>query len=175
MSIVPLDSPRWRELQQAYGSAAGIPALLKALPRAAPSDGNSEPWRSLWSSLCHQGTVYTASYASVPHIAAAAARRDPKDRLDHLVLIASIAVGRRRPDAAAMPSDLLEDFEVAVQQAAGLAADCLRVAWNGTEYRNLLGALSILQGQETLGELLLAFDDTYECPNCEKSLTETLI
>jgi hypothetical protein len=66
--MLELSSPRWGELRDAYGSAAKIPELLRQLS-ALPSDkGNSEPWFSLWSALAHQGDVYSASFAAVPHV-----------------------------------------------------------------------------------------------------------
>jgi hypothetical protein len=52
--------------------------LLAETPRSPAFCGNSlrcrhragkaEPWFSLWSSLAHQGDVYSASFAAVPHV-----------------------------------------------------------------------------------------------------------
>jgi hypothetical protein len=68
--MLSLDDPRWNELNDAYGSAAKIPSLLRQLgANTKPSNGvESELWFSLWSALYHQGDIYTASYAAVPHI-----------------------------------------------------------------------------------------------------------
>jgi hypothetical protein len=46
-----------------------IPPRLRQL-RTFPSarDYQSQPYFSLWSALCHQGDVYTASYAAVPYL-----------------------------------------------------------------------------------------------------------
>jgi hypothetical protein len=66
--MLELNSKRWRELSHAYGSAGDIPALLSSLKADSSSIGNEEPWFSLWSSLAHQGDVYTATFAAVPHI-----------------------------------------------------------------------------------------------------------
>lgn len=74
--MLELDSPRWKKLKHAYGKASDIPALLERLKTAPPpADWQSEPWFSLWSALCHQHDVYTASYAALPHIAAIAAAK----------------------------------------------------------------------------------------------------
>jgi hypothetical protein len=70
---LPLDSPRWSELDHAYGKAAGIPALLRHLESFPPSSPDDEPWFSLWSALAHQGDVYPASFAAVPHVVRALA------------------------------------------------------------------------------------------------------
>src|SRR5262249_2846073 len=68
--MLPLDSEKWSELQDAYGSASKIPDLLKQLSsNTKPQpDFRAEPWFSLWSSLCHQGDIYPASFAAVPYI-----------------------------------------------------------------------------------------------------------
>lgn len=57
----------WFQLQDAYGSAEAVPGLL-----AAAESGDSEVWNDLWSRLCHQGTVYSASSFAIPALAALA-------------------------------------------------------------------------------------------------------
>lgn len=63
-----LYSPLWGELRDAYGSAEEIPELLRQLSALPSDNGSSEPWFSLWSALAHQGDVYSASFAAVPHV-----------------------------------------------------------------------------------------------------------
>jgi hypothetical protein len=62
------DTLRWSNLQHAYGSASDVPGLLRRLEVLPASSGTDEPWFSLWSSLAHQGDVYSASFAAVPHV-----------------------------------------------------------------------------------------------------------
>lgn len=69
--MVDLGSPRWRELLDAYGPATELPALLGRLADGEKSVALEE---SLYGALWHQGDVFTASYAAVPHIIRAAAR-----------------------------------------------------------------------------------------------------
>ena len=75
--MLDLDSPRWAELQHAYGPADDIPDLLRDLERFAAGETlppnedfgeQKEPWFSLWSALCHQGDSCTAAFAALPHI-----------------------------------------------------------------------------------------------------------
>lgn len=63
-----LESPRWGEMSHAYGPASDIPALLRQLAQQPDAFGESQPWFTLWSSLAHQGDIYSASLASVPHV-----------------------------------------------------------------------------------------------------------
>lgn len=67
--MLELDDPRWSEIPDAYNHGEKIPRLLKQLQsNPSPKGPTDEPWFSLWSSLCHQGTIYPASFAAVPHI-----------------------------------------------------------------------------------------------------------
>ena len=76
----------WTLLQDAYGSAADIPSLIEGWTQQ-PSD---DLMTDLWSRLCHQGTVYPASYHALPLLIDAAAQSSPKNRRDLLVLIGAI-------------------------------------------------------------------------------------
>lgn len=79
--MLRLDSPDWNELRHAYGTAGDIPPLLWELRSQPSSEGDAEPWFTLWSALAHQGDVYPASFAAVPHVIEALAQ-DPA-RADH--------------------------------------------------------------------------------------------
>src|SRR5690348_14783407 len=75
LGMLNLDSSRWADLQHAYGAASDTPDLLRQLQSLPDSVGESQPWFSLWSSLAHQGDVYPASFAAVPHVVDALATR----------------------------------------------------------------------------------------------------
>jgi hypothetical protein len=67
--MIDLDSPKWTDIPDCYNHGEKIPDLLKQLRLdPSPKSPTDEPWFSLWSSLCHQGTIYPASFAAVPHI-----------------------------------------------------------------------------------------------------------
>jgi len=66
--MLSLESPRWSELTHAYGCASDIPALLRQLMAVSDANADEEPWFTLWSALAHQGDVYSASFAAVPHV-----------------------------------------------------------------------------------------------------------
>lgn len=76
----------WADLQTAYGSAHDVPRMIETWVQS-PTDDNLD---DLWSHLCHQGTVYSASYAAIPLLADACARLAPKERRDALMLAGSI-------------------------------------------------------------------------------------
>lgn len=66
--MLSLESPRWAALDNAYADREDIPALLRRLTVRSKSEDDEEPWFSIWSALAHQGDVYSASFAAVPHI-----------------------------------------------------------------------------------------------------------
>jgi hypothetical protein len=78
--------PDWKKLKHAYGSAEDIPELLA---QVTPGP-ESEVWTELVSRLCHQGSVYSASFAALPYLTEIAARWRPEERLEPLFLAASI-------------------------------------------------------------------------------------
>lgn len=74
----------------AYGSAANVPDLLRALldPSTTP-DAYSELFTNIW----HQGTVYEATSYAVPFIMEVALDRDAPDRVEALGLLRYTATG----------------------------------------------------------------------------------
>jgi hypothetical protein len=76
----------WHSLRHAYGNADDLPALLD---RLSP-DPEADVWERLWSRICHQGTVYSASFAALPALANYAERWSPTQRYQALVLAAFI-------------------------------------------------------------------------------------
>jgi hypothetical protein len=81
----------WASLRHAYGPADDIPALLAA---AEADPINRQVWDDLWGRLCHQGSIYSASYPALPALAAMAAQRPPASFVEPLHLAATIVAGR---------------------------------------------------------------------------------
>ncbi|WP_030246385.1 hypothetical protein [Streptomyces sp. NRRL S-455] len=155
----------WSQLHHAYGTAEDIPGLLDAVSQD-PSDSG---WSELWSRLCHQGTVYSASHATLPALRDMARRWSPADRQGPLLLAGAIAASTDQPHGeqdphvayAAEMSDLLQLTEEALRDP-GLGDD------PGT-YVYLLAALLSFEGVDVWGEQLDGLnDDEYEvpCPSC---------
>lgn len=155
----------WSRLHHAYGTAEDIPGLLTAVS-PAPKD---PAWTALWSRLCHQGTVYSASHAALPALRDMARQWSPADRQMPLLLAGAIAASTDQPYGEQDPhvayasemSDLVRLTEEALRDPA-LSDD------SGT-YVYLLAALLSFEGVEVWGEQLDGLnDDEYEvsCPAC---------
>ncbi|MFD9540099.1 hypothetical protein [Streptomyces sp. NPDC060022] len=111
-----IDDTDWAALEHAYGSADDVPGLLRAAG-SVDAGVRDEALDELVSSLCHQGSIYSATAAAVPFIARLALD-GPGDRLALLWLLHGAATGTgpeyrqvRRAVAVALPALL------------GLAAD----------------------------------------------------
>ena len=115
----------WSTLDHAYGAASDIPALLALARRApAPQGYREEPWFSLWSSLCHQGDVFTGSYAALPELVAIAETRieEPQVALQCLFLAAMIELERATPYSQKPPPPIPDELTAAYTEALHRAA-----------------------------------------------------
>lgn len=167
--MLPLDSDRWAGLAQAYGGAADVPQMLRDLA-LDPSDG---VWERLWSSLCHQGEVYPASYAAVPHIVRIAVELPVKEQTPYWVFVGSIARGSldwtRRPT-----EELKPDFDAALARAGPAILQVLK-GRPGDELETLylLEALAAIRGCGALMDVLEGVRNEEiptHCPGCEEAL-----
>ena len=168
--MLDLDSAKWRQLQHAYGSAEDIPALLRLLPTAPvkPADYKTEPWFSLWSTLCHQDDIYSASYAAVPHITAVAASRPPHERWDFVHLVTRIEVCRHYSDAPPIHSEFEADYFAALEQMRVLVLECLRPKLDKEDdIKVFLSGLAVLNGLPNLANAIIELPEPNVCPNCE--------
>lgn len=153
--MLSLDSPRWSELTQAYGSATGIPALLRQL-ESSPGGQHytSEPWHSLWSALCHQGTVYSASFAAVPHIVRAAASNPLQAGVDFFQLPACIEIARHR-NRANVPADVAESYFESIAELPGLVGAAAARDWDADFLLCALSAIAAAKGFPDVAEAAL--------------------
>ena len=167
--MLALDNPKWKELNHAYGSASDIPALLKALPDAPiRQEHDTEPWFSLWSAICHQCDVYSASYAAMPYIVSAAAQRRPEDRAEYFLMAGTIESMRHRAVSPAIQSDLKEAYISAVADAIPLVLETLMVEKDEGWFKAMLAALAAFRGFPELSAAVVDLERQVVCPKCDE-------
>ena len=134
----PID---WASLEDAYGSAERVPDLLRRAESAGSEFG--EAWDDLWSHLCHQGTVYTASYAAIPALAAMCLRREPSGYVAPLQLIGSILASH---DAPADADQLRQRYAAETASLRTFAERCVERTAGDAELAYALETLMAFEG-----------------------------
>jgi hypothetical protein len=155
--MLALDDPRWNELSHAYGKASDIPDLLRQLYKLPDASGNEEPWFSVWSALAHQGDVYSASFAAVPHVVEAIARDPMRAHPTYLhfpVWVECCRVHARMQ----VPHDLRHAYEAALSRLPSIVANANNRAWNEEFLLSALAAIAIGKGQPVIAEAVLELE-----------------
>lgn len=152
--MLALDDPRWSELQHAYGTAADIPALLKQLATLPTSESNKEPWFSIWSALAHQGDVYSASFAAVPHVIEALASAPLTADFSYFQFPAWVEVCRAK-NSVSIPEDIAPAYFESLSRLPALVAAAATRQWDEGFLRCALSAVAAAKGQPAVAEAVL--------------------
>lgn len=166
----------WRALTHAYGPADDVPGLLATAAAAGPDDDHA--WDDLWSRLCHQSSVYPASYAALPHLAAAAAADTPRRYLQPLQLAAAIIAST--DTGGADVHHVKAQHGEAMAQLEQLAIASLarpEVRSDPTAFVHALQAVLAFRGVPAWGNHLDLIADggfSFPCPSCDTYLTLVL-
>ena len=167
--MLDLDSDRWKGLSHCYGGAGDVPGLIRQLA-VYPSE---DVWERLWSCLCHQGDVYPASYAAVPHVVRIAEELPIPEQTGYWAFVGSVARGSlkraRRP-----PEELKPDFEAALARAGPIVLRILQEKpGDETEVLDLLLVLVSIRACGDIADVLEGVQDEEletACPGCEAPL-----
>jgi hypothetical protein len=145
----------WENLNHAYGKASNIPQLLLRL-NAYPVESNyeDEPWFSLWSSLYHQGSIYSASFAVVPEIVKLILLAQERVTPSFFSLPTSIEIARKKQNIK-IPTELLASYENAISELGKCASLCISYNCEEEFTRAAIAAFAISAGQVEYAELLL--------------------
>jgi hypothetical protein len=152
--VLNLGSPRWQELEHAYGSAKDIPALLDQIAQFPEDKVDSGPWFQLWSALAHQGDVYSASFAAVPHVIAALDKSPTKAHESYFHFPAWVEICRARQEVT-VPAELQESYFKSLGKLPQLAALAATNAWSLGFLACALSAAAAAKGQHAVAEAIL--------------------
>jgi hypothetical protein len=145
------DTRRWADLQHAYGSASDVPGLLRQLAELPASNGRDEPWFSLWSALAHQGDVYPASFAAVPHVVRALSIAPTAADSSFFHFPAWVEICRQKT-ATPIPDDLRQAYFAALERLPSLVAAAAKREWDGSFLACTLSAVAAAKGYGTVAE-----------------------
>jgi hypothetical protein len=152
--MLDLQSPRWAELEHAYGAATDIPALLVRLREIPSSLGHAEPWFSLWSALAHQGDVYSASFAAVPHVVATFAQAPLSADASYLQFPAWVEICRVKRQVP-IPQDLRTSYFESMARLPVLVGAASGRPWEPEFLACALAAVAAAKGHPEVAEAAL--------------------
>jgi hypothetical protein len=154
--MLELDDPHWKELRHAYGPASDLPSLLKAAARdLRPGHRSGTPWFELWSALCHQEDVFSASYAALPHLIALAPEHLRRRSWDAMFLASMIEICRAEGRGPGIPPLLAKAYTEAVSRGARIASEAIGQAWDEDAKRVLAASEAALGGDSARARRLL--------------------
>lgn len=148
------DTRRWADLKHAYGSASDTPGLLQQLTALPASRGRDEPWFSLWSALAHQGDVYSASFAAVPHVVRALSIAPAKADSSFFHFPAWVEICRQKTGVP-IPEDLRQAYFDALARLPSLAAAAASREWDGSTLACILSVIAAAKGYGGVAEATL--------------------
>jgi hypothetical protein len=152
--MLSLDSTRWHTLWHAYGNASDIPKLLRRLEGLPASANNEEPWYSIWSALAHQGDVYSASFAAVPHVVSYLATAPMKADFSFFQFPAWVEICRSK-QGIEVPTELAPAYREAMAKLPGLVAAAAGRDWDENILTCTLGAIAASKGFCVVAEAIL--------------------
>ncbi|HWS70134.1 MAG TPA: hypothetical protein VN325_45810 [Steroidobacteraceae bacterium] len=112
------------------------------------------PWFTIWSSLAHQGDVYSASFAAVPHIVAALATDPTRASGTYFQFPAWVEICRHR-NGVVVPKHLILDYRRALHQLPALVAAAADRDWDSDFLPCALSAIAASKGFPTVAEAAL--------------------
>jgi hypothetical protein len=149
--LLALESNRWSELHHAYGAASDIPALLSQLNALPESSGTAEPWFSLWSALAHQGDVFDASFAAVPHVVCALAANPAQADSVYFQFPAWVEICRKK-QGIEVPCELAVSYFDALARLPALVAAASTREWDADFLQFALSAIAAAKGHPLVAE-----------------------
>jgi hypothetical protein len=131
-----------------------IPDLLRQLQLLPSSEGDKEPWFSLWSSLAHQGAVYSASFAAVPHVVHFLSLAPSKADFSYFQFPAWVEVCRQK-NSVPIPKGLQTAYFAALAKLPSLVAAASDRKWDSGFLCCALSAIAASKGFGSVAEAVL--------------------
>jgi hypothetical protein len=155
--MLSLGDQKWGLLEHAYGSAGDIPALLLQLEALPDGNGESEPWFSIWSALAHQGDVYSASFAAVPHVVRCLASSPETADGNYFQFPAWVEICREK-GGIEVPDELAHAYRAALAQLPTLVAVAAKRVWDEGFLRCALSAVAASKGFAQVAEAVMELE-----------------
>ena len=175
MDKLPLDDPRWKDLDHRnwrkgkrsdWSPDAPFVADELAILEEDPSD--LELFGDLWPWLSSEGTTYSAAYAAVPYFVDFAKRLPPDTRAEYLIAIGFIVANSCPEEPFCEIKDFVKtSYYEALETALHLTFQTIPSISDFNHFRYLLSAIAAIKGFQKLANVLINLDCiSGECHKC---------
>jgi len=168
---LPLDDPRWGELTHAFGVATDVPDLLR---RFAADPTDMDVWGEFYDSVCHQSSVYPASYAAAAHVVAIAESVPVDRRALCWIFVGTVAEGGNPENA---PEYVRGAYVHALDRAAKGIPETVAIETDENECWYLLSAAAAVNGMPKVASDIISChtgEHDPACPDCDADIEITL-
>lgn len=151
------DDKAWSKLEHGYGSGdTQVPDLLKKLEKYPKWGSDNDPFSDLFGCICHQGSVYSSSFAAVPHIARIVEANPKKVHSEYFALPLLIEIGRQKFDEK-IPASFKKEYTEALEKLIQVGT---QIHTDDEAMIRSIGALYIaVRGQWKLAEISYEMHD----------------
>ena len=138
-----------------------MPRLIEQVRRDPTQQPNHPegPWVDLWSSLCHQGDVYEASYAALPHLVDIACSAEGSIDFSFFLLPACIEVARENKHGPMIPEYLDSAYFLAITRLGEAVALHRNDPWDQAMLLSAMSAQAVSKGHHRVAEVLINLDN----------------
>lgn len=153
---IPLDDPRWFDLESLYGhSCLGI---LEMLQTAYAAELTTDLLDSIIDEIMHQGDPSQAMYAVAPHLLELSRFHHGETALLLMAHAGAIHSLSQCDPSVPCPGPVMKEFEASARLGAALVCRHLPEAAKFEDFQNLPSALAGFLGHGRFGRLLGGFD-----------------
>jgi hypothetical protein len=158
--MLPLDSPRWSELDVFFGESEQAPIVLKKWIDAIGFDQERTIYeRGLYQLFLHQGTITNLAFAVVPWIVEHCRHAEISNRMEYIADVALVELNRLtcgvhyvRDGGDTEPEWLMADYKHAIEQAQTIAEDLMDEAVQEERRSHLWRMMPALFGNAELAQ-----------------------
>jgi hypothetical protein len=174
--LIELDDPVWCELRHAYGEASSVPSTIRQMYSGV--NVVDEEFRGLTNALAHQGSVYTASFASFPHLVKIGVSGGRYHKvafsIAEIILYDSLAA-----DGTSLPSmnDRLEQsFLFGLQTGREyLSAKLTSLSSNDQDELYFLRRVALFRMRPRVTMLIDVVSQDFQCPHCRELIERPVV
>lgn len=142
----------WSELEHAYGTAEDVPQMLEDLIN---NNEKSFYWESIWSSLCHQETIYSATFVFIPQLVQVLKDFIKNKRIDNNIFYFITCVELSRQTYSVEYPNTLEYYLAALEEIDYLAYEYLKLTNSFDIVQSILAYQAVRKNLPSLTQLLL--------------------